>query len=162
MEQSLMVRSHGHAVLNSHVPGPAICSQGSLQGAQIVNSPTHRAQRPHCPSPSRRSTHFASPSDSIANLAALWSLSLDFKWYPHRRLSRRRRRRSGHRSYRGQSKPCRRCVGHAARWTAVARYQAVDSKRQRPGPVRLGYHRAICTGNRSQATADAGSHLWRD
>ena len=104
--------------------------------------------------------NFVSPSDSIANLAALWSLSLDFMWYPHRRLPRRRRRRSGHRSYRGQSN--RRYVGHAARWTAVARYQAVDSKRQRPGPVRLGYHRAICTGNRSQATADAGSHLWRD
>ena len=40
-----MEQSHGHSVLHSHVPGPAICSYDSLQKG--TNSSTNRAQQPH-------------------------------------------------------------------------------------------------------------------
>ena len=43
--------------------------------------------------------------------------------------------------------------------TAVARYQAGDLERRRPGPARLGYHSAKCTGGGSQDTAKVGSNL---
>ena len=44
------------------------------------------------------------------------------------------------------------CLDHAARGTAVARYEAIDWEKRRLGPAPLGYHNAICNRNRNQAT----------
>ena len=45
---------------------------------------------------------------------------------------------------------------HEERQSHVTTREAVDSEKRRFGPVRLGYHRAICIGDRYQITAGGG------
>ena len=67
---------------------------------------------------------------------------MDFIWWPNRRLPSWR---NGYVSRADEARSAaaeRRSLDSAAQWTAVARYQAVNSERRRPGPARLGYNLA--------------------
>ena len=67
---------------------------------------------------------------------------MDFIWWSNRRLPSWR---NGYGSRADEARSAaaeRRSLDSAAQWTAVARYQAVNSERRRPGPARLGYNLA--------------------